>query len=44
MAAISFFGDLLQTISDRGRDLVGLGGGISRRGPGRSTSPACAMT
>ena len=27
MAAISFFGDLLQTISDRGRDLVGLGRG-----------------
>ena len=26
-AAISFFGDLLQTISDRGRDLVGLGRG-----------------
>ncbi|MDP4023424.1 malonyl-CoA decarboxylase [Methylobacterium sp. NEAU 140] len=27
MAAISFFGDLLQSISDRGRDLVGLGRG-----------------
>ncbi|GJE40389.1 malonyl-CoA decarboxylase [Methylobacterium persicinum] len=27
MAAISFFGDLLQTISERGRDLVGLGRG-----------------
>jgi len=27
MAAISFFGDLLQTISDRGRDLIGLGRG-----------------
>ncbi|MCJ2080447.1 malonyl-CoA decarboxylase [Methylobacterium sp. J-090] len=27
MAAISFFGDLLQTISDRGRDLIGFGRG-----------------
>ena len=27
MAAISFFGDLLQTISDRGRDLIGIGRG-----------------
>ena len=25
MAAISFFGDLIQTISDRGRDLIGFG-------------------
>lgn len=25
MAAISFFGDLLQTISERGRDLIGIG-------------------
>ncbi|MDF9791018.1 hypothetical protein M2440_001719 [Methylorubrum extorquens] len=24
MAAISFLGDLIQTISDRGRDLIGL--------------------
>ena len=27
MAAISFFGDLLQTISERGRDLIGIGRG-----------------
>jgi malonyl-CoA decarboxylase len=27
MAAISFFGDLLQTISDRGRDLIGIARG-----------------
>jgi malonyl-CoA decarboxylase len=27
MAAISFFGDLIQTISDRGRDLIGFGRG-----------------
>ncbi len=27
MAAISFFGDLLQTISDRGRDLIGMARG-----------------
>jgi malonyl-CoA decarboxylase len=27
MAAISFFGDLLQTISERGRDLIGFGRG-----------------
>ncbi|KQP32274.1 MCD, Malonyl-CoA decarboxylase MCD [Methylobacterium sp. Leaf469] len=36
MAAISFFGDLLQTISDRGRDLIGFGRGdlAARADPG----------
>ncbi|MFF8799982.1 MULTISPECIES: malonyl-CoA decarboxylase [unclassified Methylobacterium] len=36
MAAISFLGDLIQTISDRGRDLIGL----SRGDLARTASPA----
>ena len=41
MAAISFFGDLLQTISDRGRDLIGIGrGDLAAKGQRAGTDQA----
>ncbi len=42
MAAISFFGDLLQTISERGRDLVGLGrGDLAARASAQDLARLC---